>query len=112
MIALEEKQPDGVLRKPSLIAGATKKMALTYVFGAVCAASITVVDSLIAGVSIGQEALAAIATAGPLLSIDQILHCLLLHGTSAAVFIELDIVFMPFPVSINCFIFIAFQNRL
>ena len=80
MIALEEKQPDGVLRKPSLIAGATKKMALTYVFGAVCAASITVVDSLIAGVSIGQEALAAIATAGPLLSIDQILHCLLGFG--------------------------------
>ncbi len=80
MIALEEKQPDGVFRKPSLIAGATKKMALTYVFGAVCAASIAVVDSLIAGVSIGQEALAAIAAAGPLLSIDQILHCMLGFG--------------------------------
>lgn len=80
MIALEEKQDDGVFRKPWLIAGATKKMALTYVFGTVCAALVTIVDSLIAGVSIGQEALAAIAAAAPLLSIDQILHCLLGFG--------------------------------
>ena len=42
MIALEEKQPDGVFRKPSLIAGATKKMALTYVGGTVCATAVVI----------------------------------------------------------------------
>ena len=80
MIALEKEPAEGIFRKPFLIAGATKKMALTYIVGTVCAATVTIVDSLIAGVSIGQEALAAIAAAGPLLTLDQILHCLLGFG--------------------------------
>ena len=74
------KQNDGVLRKPSLIAGTTKKMALTYVGGTVCAAAVVIIDSLVAGISIGEEALAAIAAAGPLLALTQILHCLLGFG--------------------------------
>ena len=73
-------QNDEVLRKPSLIAGATKKMALTYVGGTVCATAVVIIDSLIAGVSIGEKALAAIAAAGPLLALDQILHCLFGFG--------------------------------
>ena len=69
-----------MLRKPSLIAGTTKKMALTYVSGTAAAAAVVVIDALIAGVSIGEEALAAIAAAGPLLMLEQILHCLLGFG--------------------------------
>lgn len=80
MIATKELKEVGVFRKPELIAGATKKMAVTYIVGTVCAALVTIVDSLIAGISIGQEALAAIAAAGPLLCFDQILHCLLGFG--------------------------------
>ena len=73
-------QHSEVLRKPSLIAGTTKKMALTYASSTVCAALVVIVDSLIAGISIGEEALAAIAAAAPLLSLMQILHCLLGFG--------------------------------
>ena len=73
-------QIDGVSRKPSLIAGTTKKMAATYVLGTVCAAAVVIIDSLVAGVSIGAEALAAIAAAGPLLTVGEILHCLLGYG--------------------------------
>ena len=80
MNASDMKQNDEVLRKPSLIAGTTKKMALTYVGGTVCAAAVVIIDSLVAGVSIGEEALAAIAAAGPLLALTQILHCLLGFG--------------------------------
>ena len=80
IVTKELKEEDGVFRKPELIAGATKKMAVTYIVGAVCAALVTIIDSLIAGVSMGQEALAAIATAGPLLCFDQILHCMLGFG--------------------------------
>ncbi len=69
-----------MFRKPSLIAGTTKKMALTYVGSAVCAATVVIIDSLVAGISIGEEALAAIAAAGPLLAITQVLHCLLGFG--------------------------------
>lgn len=76
----ENGQVDGVFRKPSLIAGATKKMAFTYAGSAVCAAAIVIIDSLVAGVSIGEEALAAIAAAGPLLALPQILHCFLGFG--------------------------------
>ena len=77
MSAPENRQSGEVLRKPSLIAGTTRKMALTYVGGTVCAAAVVIIDSLVAGVSIGEEALAAIAAAGPLLALTQILHCLL-----------------------------------
>ena len=80
MSAPENRQSGEVLRKPSLIAGTTRKMALTYVGGTVCAAAVVIIDSLVAGVSIGEEALAAIAAAGPLLALTQILHCLLGYG--------------------------------
>lgn len=80
MSELDNQQADGVFRKPSLIAGMTRKMALTYVGGAVCAAAVVIIDSLIAGVSIGADALAAIAAAAPLLSLGQILHCMLGFG--------------------------------
>lgn len=73
-------QVEGVSRRPTLIAFATKKMAVTYLLSALCAAGVTIIDSLIAGVSIGPEALAAIAAAAPILSIDQILHCMLGFG--------------------------------
>lgn len=76
----ENRQDSKVARTPSLIAGMTKKMANTYVGGAVCAALVVIIDSLVAGISIGPEALAAIAAAGPLLTIPQILHCLLGFG--------------------------------
>ena len=76
----ENGQIDGVSRKPSLIAGTTKKMAATYVTGTVCAAAVVIIDSLVAGVSIGADALAAIAAAGPLLAVGDILHCLLGFG--------------------------------
>ena len=46
MNASDMKQNDEVLRKPSLIAGTTKKMALTYVGGTVCAAAVVIIDSL------------------------------------------------------------------
>ncbi len=80
MDKLDNEQGDDVFRKPSLIAGRTKKMALTYVGSTLCAAAVVVIDSLVAGVSIGPKALAAIAAAGPLLTVEQILHCLLGYG--------------------------------
>ena len=76
----QAEQTDEVIRKPSLIASATKKMAVTYLVSTVCAATVVIIDSLVAGISIGQDALAAIAAAGPILAIDQILHCLLGFG--------------------------------
>ena len=69
-----------IYRKSSLIAGRTGKMALPYVGSTLCIAAVTACDSLIAGISIGTEALAAIAAAGPLLAVNQILHCLLGFG--------------------------------
>ena len=77
---MNRKQNKKTLRKSALIAGTTKKMALTYVGGTVCAAAVVIIDSLVAGISIGEEALAAIAAAGPLLALGQILHCLLGFG--------------------------------
>ncbi len=77
MSGMEIRQTGDVSRTSSLVAYATGKMAVTYVFGTICASAVTIVDSLIAGVSIGQEALAAIAAAAPLLTMDQILHCVL-----------------------------------
>ena len=55
-------------------------MALPYIGSTLCVAAVTAFDSLIAGISIGTDALAAIAAAGPLLAIVQILHCLLGYG--------------------------------
>ena len=77
---MNEDSEDTLLRSSSLIAGTTKKMALTYVGSAMCAAAVVIIDSLVAGVSIGEKALAAIAAAGPLLSVGQILHCMLGFG--------------------------------
>ncbi len=75
-----DTQDVGVSRRPTLIAHATKKMAVTYLVSALCAGAVTIVDSLIAGVGIGPGALAAITAAAPILSVDQILHCLLGFG--------------------------------
>ena len=72
----------GVFRNSALITGRTRKMANTYIGSAICVAAVTVVDSLIAGISIGESALAAIGAAAPLLAISQILHCLLGFGIS------------------------------
>ena len=72
-----EEQNNRVFRNSSLIAGRTKKMALTYIGSTICVAAVSLVDSLVAGISIGADALAAIAASGPLLAIEQILHCLL-----------------------------------
>ena len=69
-----------MLRNSSLIKGRTSKMAWTYIGSALCVAAVTAVDSLVAGISIGSDALAAIAAAAPLLAIEQILHCLLGFG--------------------------------
>ncbi len=55
-------------------------MALPYISSTLCVAAVTAIDSLIAGISIGTDALAAIAAAGPLLAVAQILHCLLGFG--------------------------------
>ena len=76
----EHDQDMEIDRKSSLIAGRTKAMALTYIGSTFCAAAVVIIDSLVAGVSIGPEALAAIAAAGPLLTIGEILHCLLGYG--------------------------------
>ena len=59
----KNEQRDGVLRDSSLIGEKTRKMALTYIGSSVCMAAVTAADSLIAGISIGSEALAAIAAA-------------------------------------------------
>ena len=69
-----------IYRRSSLIAGRTGKMALPYIGSTLCVAAVTAFDSLIAGISIGTDALAAIAASGPLLVITQILHCLLGYG--------------------------------
>ena len=76
----KNEQEDGILRNSSLIKGRTSKMAWTYIGSALCVAAVTAVDSLVAGISIGSDALAAIAAAAPLLAIEQILHCLLGFG--------------------------------
>lgn len=75
-------QTGGVFRNSALITGRTRKMANTYIGSAICVAAVTAVDSLIAGISIGESALAAIGAAAPLLAISQILHCLLGFGIS------------------------------
>ena len=76
----EKVQAEGVFRRSSLIADRTKKMASPYIGSTLCVAIITLIDSLVAGISIGPQALAAIAASGPFLSITQILHCLLVYG--------------------------------
>ena len=68
-------------RNSALIADRTVKMALPYICSTICVAAVAAIDSLVAGISIGTEALAAIAASGPLLAITQILHCLLGFGT-------------------------------
>ena len=75
-------QTESVFRNSELITGRTRKMAHTYIGSAICVAAVTAVDSLIAGISIGESALASIGAAAPLLAIDQILHCLLGFGIS------------------------------
>lgn len=76
----KNEQRDGVLRDSSLIGEKTRKMALTYIGSSVCMAAVTAADSLIAGISIGSEALAAIAASAPFLAIAEILHCMLSFG--------------------------------
>ena len=76
----KSKKNDRLVRNSVLIADRTKKMALTYIGSTLCAQAVILVDSLVAGISIGPEALAAIAAAGPLLAIEQILHCILGFG--------------------------------
>ena len=76
----KDLQAEGVSRRPTLIAFMTKKMAVTYLASTLCAAAVTIINSLVAGVSIGPEALAAMAAAAPVLSVDQVLHCLLGFG--------------------------------
>ena len=80
MSEAKDSQDEGVSRRPTLIAFATKKMAVTYLVSTLCAAAVTIVNSLVAGVSIGPDALAAMAAAAPILSVDQIMHCLLGFG--------------------------------
>ena len=76
----ENQEISDIYRRSSLIAGRTSKMALPYIGSTLCAAAVTAIDSLIAGISIGADALAAIAASGPLLAVAQILHCLLGFG--------------------------------
>ena len=76
----KNEQRDGVLRDSSLIGEKTRKMALTYIGSSVCMAAVTAADSLIAGISIGSEALAVIAASAPFLAIAEILHCMLSFG--------------------------------
>ena len=76
----ENQEISDIYRRSSLIAGRTSKMALPYIGSPLCAAAVTAIDSLIAGISIGADALAAIAASGPLLAVAQILHCLLGFG--------------------------------
>ena len=70
----------GIEKQPWLVADRTHRMAGHYVWSGLCASLATIVDSLVAGWCIGDEALAAISAIGPLLAIDQILHCLLGFG--------------------------------
>ena len=76
----KNEQNDEVQRNADLIKDRTGKMALTYIGSTICVVAVTAVDSLIAGISIGSAALAAIAAAAPFLTIEQILHCLLGFG--------------------------------
>ena len=49
-------QPDGVFRNSALITGRMRKSAHTYIAGAIGMAAVTAVDSLIAGIRIGESA--------------------------------------------------------
>ena len=69
-----------IYRRSALIADRTRKMALPYICSTLCVAAVTAFDSIIAGISIGTDALAAIAASGPLLAVAQILHCFLGYG--------------------------------
>ena len=60
-------QADGVFRNSALITGRMRKSAHTYIGGAIGMAAVTAVDSLIAGIRIGESALAAIGAAAPLM---------------------------------------------
>lgn len=75
-----DQEKTDIYRKSALIADRTRKMALPYICSTLCAAAVTAFDSMIAGISIGTDALAAIAASGPLLAVAQILHCLLGYG--------------------------------
>ena len=80
MSTQKKEQNGSVSRNSSLIGHKTKKMALTYIGSSVCIAAVTATDSLIAGISIGSEALAVIAASAPFLAIAGILHCMLSFG--------------------------------
>ena len=73
-------QRNRIDRRGSLIAGRTAKMASPYIGATLCVALATVFDSLIAGNSIGSDALAAIAAAAPFIMITQIMHCIFGYG--------------------------------
>ncbi len=76
MSGKKKEMGSAVARKSSLIAGRTGRMAFVYIGSTVCSATVTLINSLVAGISLGSDALAAIAAAGPLLALEQILHCM------------------------------------
>ncbi|MCR5843313.1 MAG: hypothetical protein K6G66_05080 [Oscillospiraceae bacterium] len=75
-------QADGVFRDSVLITGRMRKSAHIYIGSAISVAAVTAVDSLIAGIRIGESGLAAIGAAAPLMAISPILHRLLGFGLS------------------------------
>ena len=76
----EHQVINDIYRKSALVAGRTDKMALPYIGSMLGSAVVTAVDSVVAGVNIGKDALAAIAASGPLLAVTLILHCMLGYG--------------------------------
>ena len=76
----EHQEINDIYRKSALVAGRTDKMALPYIGSMLCAAVVTAVDSVVAGINIGKDGLAAIAASGPLLAVTLILHCMLGYG--------------------------------
>ena len=76
----KQNRNNSIYRTSSLISARTRKMAFPYIGSTLCVAAVTAIDSLVAGVSIGSQALAALTAVSPFLSIEQILHCLLGYG--------------------------------
>ena len=76
----KHQEINDIYRKSSLIADRTDKMALPYIGSTLCSAAVTAVDSMVAGISIGEEALAAIAATGPLVAVTLVLHCMVGYG--------------------------------
>lgn len=76
----QKPENNSILKNSELMESRTKKMATPYIAGTLSVALVSLIDSLIAGRSIGSEALAAVAATAPLLSIGEILHCLLCFG--------------------------------